>query len=365
MAKQRQTDPIEEELARPREVKTSIPAKHFLSTGSTLLNLACSGRTSGGFPRGHYMLVVGDSNSGKTTLLMTMLAEAANNPVFDKHRLIYDAAEGGMLMDVPALFGSKLAKRIEPPVGSKEKQKHSSTMENFYDNINRALDGGPVVYVLDSMDALVPEDELDKEEKDRKDREKGKELKGTFGLGKPKLNSRNLRVVNNRLKERGSILIIISQSRDNIGYTATVQTKTRSGGHALRFYNRMEIWLSIRRTLTKTIGEKKYKIGTVTQFRIVKNHINGWEGAVDIPLYRRYGVDDTGSMVDFMTENGLWSRGDKGAINAKDLSLTMPREKLCQHIEAEGLAKELRAAVASAWAEVEAATAVKRSSRYE
>ena len=43
----------------------------LLGTGSTLLNLAISGKTCGGFPAGKYVFFVGDSSSGKTFLALT------------------------------------------------------------------------------------------------------------------------------------------------------------------------------------------------------------------------------------------------------------------------------------------------------
>jgi len=62
----------------------------FLSTGSTLLNLACTGKPYYGFAKGHYYFIVGDSVSGKTFLSLTCLAEASINPNFDNYRFIYD-----------------------------------------------------------------------------------------------------------------------------------------------------------------------------------------------------------------------------------------------------------------------------------
>jgi len=68
---------------RKKQKKESISDSNLLSTGSTLLNLACSGRVNGGFLKGFYYFIVGDSKSGKTFLSLTCLAEASINKDFD------------------------------------------------------------------------------------------------------------------------------------------------------------------------------------------------------------------------------------------------------------------------------------------
>ena len=135
--------------------KKSKVEKLGLSTGSTVLNCACSDDPLKGFLSGHYYRFVGDSSSGKTFLCMTCLAEAVNDPKFDKYRLIYDDVEGGALMDITKFFGSKLAKRIEPPRKKKGVALYSQNIEELYYHIDDAVEeGGPFIYIVDSMDFL-------------------------------------------------------------------------------------------------------------------------------------------------------------------------------------------------------------------
>ena len=87
----------------------------FLHTGSTLLNLACSGTINGGFPKGQFTYIVGDSSSGKTFFAKTCLAEASINPEFDDYRFIVDNAENSPTASTRKFFGVKVEERIEPP----------------------------------------------------------------------------------------------------------------------------------------------------------------------------------------------------------------------------------------------------------
>ena len=93
------TKDIKKALLTKRK-KEVLTAKDFLSTGSTLLNLACTGFPNRGFVKGRYYFIVGDSTSGKTWLSLTCLAEASINPNFKDYRFIYDNAEDGALMDI-------------------------------------------------------------------------------------------------------------------------------------------------------------------------------------------------------------------------------------------------------------------------
>ena len=135
----------------------------YLSSGSTMVNLACSGRSIGAFIKGHYYFFVGDSDSGKTWLCLTCLAEACLNPAFKEYRLIYDATEHGAIMDWERFFGSRLAKRVEPPRMVKGEPIYSETAQDFYYHVSDAIDAGiPFIYILDSQDALSSKEEIDK-----------------------------------------------------------------------------------------------------------------------------------------------------------------------------------------------------------
>lgn len=344
---------------------SSIPKEDFLSTGLTTLNLACTGTTTRGIPKGHYVLFVGDPSTGKTWVGMQILAEACRNSAFDDYQIVADMPEFGALMNIRKYFGSKMADRITGPQGSLyELGSHSSTLEEFYDNADAVLDKGPAVYLLDSMDSLQTEEDEEQNQKERKARQGGKEASGSYGTDKAKKNSRKLRVLANRLKKTGSILIIISQTRQNIGFTAKLKPKTRSGGDSLTFYNRFEIWLSVREKVWDKIGTKKVKVGQYTKAKVVKNHLSGWEGEIDIPIFKGIGVDDTGACIDYLVDFGHWDVKAK-KIDATEFDVSLKREELAAYVEDEGKGKELRRIVRQVWKEVEAKTSLKRKARYQ
>ena len=182
-----------------------------LSTGSTLLNLALTGQTLWGLDSGCYYLIVGSSSGGKTFAVLTALAEASINSHFDKYHLIYDAPERGARMNIQRFFGSKLDERLV--------WAHSKTVEEFYYRLDDYLGGkDPFIYVLDSESALDSEAAEEKFQENKKAYLKGKEATGSYGDGKAKKHSSHLRTVVNGLGETNSMLLLVAQSRDNIGF---------------------------------------------------------------------------------------------------------------------------------------------------
>jgi RecA/RadA recombinase len=341
----------------------TLTRRNLLSTGSTLLNLACSGNPYGGFLRGKYYFIVGDSTSGKTFLSLTCFAEAVHNKSFKKHRLIYDNIEDGCLIDVDTLFGEDVADRIESPSQTKDGAPiYSRTIEEFYYHIDDAVKKNkPFIYVLDSMDGLSSEAEESKFNEHKKAHRKGTQSPGSYGDGKAKKNSEGLRKVLSGIRKSGSILLVLSQTRDNLGFGFA--KKTRAGGHALRFYATVEFWSSVLDTIKKTVKKKKRSIGVHISVEVKKNRITGLLHKVQMDIYPSYGIDDIGSCVDYLVDEGWWGMA-KNTIAADEFKLEGTREKIIKHIEEKGLETELQSIVGKCWKEIEAECALKRKSKY-
>lgn len=340
-----------------------IISENLLSTGSTLLNLACSGNANGGFLKGGYFFIVGDSSSGKTFLSLTCLAEASINKNFKDYRFIYDNSEGGALMNMEVFFGKAMADRLEPPNTNDDGSPlYSSSIEEFYYHIDDAFkEEKPFIYILDSMDSLTSKQESDKFDEDKKAYRKGKVTAGSYGDGKAKKNSANLRKLLTPLRKTKSILIIINQTRDNIGYG--FEKKTRSGGNALTFYACLELWSSIKEKIKKEILGKPRQLGVNVKIRIKKNRMTGKDRVILLPIYYSTGFDEIGSCVDYLLQENHWSK-KKGSIEAKEFDFVGTKDKLIAHIEEKNLEKDLQSIVEDTWNEIEAACKVNRKSRY-
>lgn len=350
----------------------TIPDTDLLKTGSTVLDLAISGRRRGGFTKGRYFWMVGDSSSGKTFLMLTCLAEASINPAFDGYRFIYDNIEDGALMDFEKYFGGRMAARIEPPaVGGNGEAEYSSTIEEFYFNLDDALaeadKGRPFIYLLDSMDALGSDYGDKKFQEAKKALRKGTTAKGDYGDGKAKINSTAIRRAVTRLQDTGSILIILSQTRDDIGAGMFDEQKTHAGGHALKFYATVQLWSSVGSKIKRSVNDREQVVGVHCRVKVKKNRLTGKERTAEIPIYYDTGIDDIGSMVDFLTYWKIWPKKAGGMIDASgDFDgVVRRREDLIKWIEDNDLREDLEEVVEVAWGGIEAKLSVERRSKYE
>jgi RecA/RadA recombinase len=358
-----------------RREKPRLNPEGALSSGSTLLNLACTDTAGFAFLKGGYYYLVGDSASGKTWTSLTCFAEAMRSKAFKHYRLIFDDVEGGALMDIERYFGKEVARRMEPPATRKGAPVCSATVEDFYYHIWDLIEqGDPFIYVLDSQDALGSTSALKKFKEQKKASEDEDDAKGSYGDGKAKYHSEHLRQILAGLKRTGSILIIIGQTRDNLGYG--FEKKTRSGGRALRFYAHLEIWTSIVEKIKRNVRGKERTIGIACLAEVKKNRVSGKTGkdrAVEIPIYYSLGIDDVGSCVDYLITEKHWRKvkredgeeGKKRIYDAKELLFQGTRDAIIAHVEEEGLEGKVRQLTAQLWESIEKECEPKRKPRYE
>ena len=355
---------LKADLMRKRKLDV-IRDSDYLSTGSTLLNLACTGRVEGGFVKGSYVFFVGDSDSGKTFVGLSCLAEACINKHFDDYRIIYDAVERKSLINIRKFFGDRTAERLEPPaVDGEGRPVYSDTVESFYFHLDDAVqDGRPFIFLLDSQDSLSSMAESDKFDERKEAYGRGRETAGSYGDGKAKVHSSTIRKFIKPLERMGSILVVLNQTRDSF---SLFERSTHSGGRALKFYATLQLWSSVKGKIERQVKGKKRQLGVNCKVQVKKNHIVGWDRTVIVPVYHSHGIDDTGSMVGYLVDEGVWKK--KGAkVEATGLgpAFVDTVEKVVQRIEAGDMVEDLRELVGQTWAAVERACEVKRMRRYE
>lgn len=327
---------------------------NLFSTGSTLLNLACSDYWKGAFLPGMVVNIVGDSHAGKTFLGHSIMAEAALNPAFKNYNFYHDNAEAATTDGIRKMFGKTLINKLHPP----SKEGHSSTIQEWRNNIWKIIQKEePFIYLTDSLDSL---DSNEAEER-LNNVAAGKGEKGSYKMEKPKILSEVLGTVCRKMEKTNSLLIILSQTRDNIN-PMSFKKKTRSGGRALEFYSSIEMWLG-RVGSIKSSGENKRAIGNKVRIKVTKTKLTGKIREIDFPIYNDYGIDDIGSCVDFMINEGIWKK-DKLKYKAKELGLFATREKIIATIEEKSLEDELKREVGQAWRQIENSIKLNRKPRY-
>jgi RecA/RadA recombinase len=332
----------------PRE---NIKEENLISTGSTILNLACSGFSPyGGFMLGSVVHIIGDSQAGKSLLALTMMAEAAINSKLSNYKLIYEEPEAAMYFPAEEMFGKGISRvdfipKDEDRINARRVQDWSKDLINAEH---------PFIWVTDSFDSLTSEDDLKRDES----------TKGGWKTEKAIVASETFPKIIGPLKANNSLYMHISQTRDNLGVTFG-ETKTFGGGNAIRFYRCHEIWLAVKNLIYKEIRGEKVEIGANVLVKIKKNKLTGKVRFVDFSVYNDYGIDDVGSMIDWMVKKKFWNlpKG-KQIIETEDGFIDATRPKLIDYVEENNLEDKLKKVVAECWLELEGEIATKRKPRY-
>jgi len=338
----------------------------YFPSGIAVFDLVMSGRVGKAFPAGRITNMIGDSSSGKSMCAYTAFAAIAHNKRFDEYKLIHDDVENANSFDVVKLFGAKTLARVEAPHYIDKEPTYSDTIQQFCANIDRLIkEQKKFFYVLDSLDGLTSIEERERMADQAKAVDKkwdDAEVKGAYQMEIAKTMSQSFRRWKRELEKLQSHIVIVSQTRDNIGNAWN--KKTRSGGRALEFYSSHVVWLTKMDTIKATVGGEKYVIGINGNAKCTKNRATGKIREADYQIYYDLGVDDTLSCLEYLkTHNGLKKDGTRFSVPGIAFSGSM--DSLAEHIDTNGGVSVLHKAVEQRWHEIEAALALVRKRNWE
>ena len=267
-----------------------------ISTGSLGIDIALG---IGGLPKGRIIEIFGPESSGKTTLALSVIAQAQK--------------KGGTcaFIDAEHALDPSYAKKIGVDIDNlliSQPDAGEQALE-IADTLVRS--GAIDVLVVDSVAALVPKAELEGEMGD-----------SHMGL-QARLMSQALRKLTSTVSRSNTLIIFINQIRMKIGVMFG-NPETTTGGNALKFYASVRI--DIRRT--GSIKDKDDVIGSQTRVKIVKNKVAPPFKVVDFDIMYGEGISKTGELIDLGVKAGIiekagaWFsyKGDKicqGRENAK------------------------------------------------
>ncbi|MDO4817889.1 MAG: recombinase RecA [Akkermansia sp.] len=288
-----------------------------IPTGNILIDRALG---VGGFPRGRVVEIFGPESSGKTTLTLTVIAQAQRAgglaAFIDVEHALDPAYAAKLGVNLDDLLVS------QPNSGEEALQICEALVRS------NAID----VIVVDSVAALVTRQELEGEIGD-----------STVGA-QARLMSAALRKLTSLISKARTICIFTNQIREKIGVMFG-NPETTPGGRALKFY--ASVRCDIRR-----IGQIKGSDGTVngnrTKLKIVKNKVAPPFKECEFDIMYNEGISSTGSLVDLAMEfdivqkRGSWfsyngSQIAQGRDGAKEALRTNP--ELYAEIEAKVRAK--------------------------
>ncbi len=317
-------DQIEKQYGRGSIMKlgerTSEQLKvESIPTGSIALDLALG---VGGLPRGRITEVYGPEASGKTTLALSVIAEAqkkGGQAAFVDAEHALDPARAEIIgVDLDNLLMS------QPDTGEQALEITETLIRSG------ALD----VIVIDSVAALVPRAELEGEMGD-----------AVMGM-QARLMSQALRKLTGAISKSKTVLIFTNQLRQKIGVMFG-NPETTSGGMALKFYASVRI--DLRRIEVLKDGEAV--IGSRHRARVVKNKVAPPLRVAELDIMEKGGISKAGGLLDVAVELGLMTKSGS-FFNYNGKPIVQGREGAKAYIEehakfAEELDKKIREMVAS------------------
>ena len=301
---------------------SEIEQIQFAKTPSFGLNRALNG----GFPYGRQVLVWGNKSSGKSSFCLQIIAEAQKEGkvcAWIDAEMTFDQNWAQMLgVDTESLIVST-----------------ARTVNDMVDVGTDLMQAGVDLIVVDSISALLPAIYFEKDSTDLK------QLENTKQIGAEARDMTNavkmLNYANNQ--EKPTLLVLISQARNNIGQMYTQQQPT--GGMAVKFYSSTIVKLFSSESENQAIKGKIYsgdkiieeKVGRKVRWDVQFSKTSPAFQTGEYDFYFRgddLGVDsvadlvDTSEMLGFVERAGAWYTVEGERFQGRDKLVMGVKENL-------------------------------------
>ncbi|MCD8027621.1 MAG: recombinase RecA [Erysipelotrichaceae bacterium] len=244
-----------------------------ISTGSLTLDAALG---IGGYPKGRIIEIYGPESSGKTTLTLHAIAEVQKQggraAFIDAEHAIDPVYAKNLGVDVDELI-------LSQPDSGEQGLAIAETLIK-----SNAID----LVIVDSVAALVPQNELDGEISDN-----------SVGL-QAGMMSKAMRRLSGLINKTSCSIIFINQLREKIGVMYG-NPETTTGGRALKFYSSVRI--EIRRG--EQIKNGSEVIGNKANIKVVKNKVAPPFKTTSVDIIYGKGIARDDEVIDLAAENDI------------------------------------------------------------
>ncbi|MDB6066337.1 MAG: recA [Pedosphaera sp.] len=285
-----------------------------IPTGALGLDLALG---VGGIPRGRVVEIFGPESSGKTTLMLHVIANAQKGGGLAAFIDAEHALDPGYAKKLGVNLDDLL---VSQPDSGEEALTICETLAR-----SNALD----VIVIDSVAALVPKAELE-----------GEMGMATMGM-QARLMSQALRKLTAILNKSKTTCIFTNQLREKVGVMFG-NPETTPGGKALKFYASVRLDIRRKETIKDATGNA---IGNHVKVKVVKNKVAPPFAETEFDIVYNHGINKEGSILDVGIECGAVDK--KGAWLQFEGELIGQGKEAAQKALAEkpDLAKKIVAAI--------------------
>ena len=268
----------------------------WISTGSTMLDLAISNRPHGGLPVGRIIEITGLEASGKSLLAAHALADTQRKGGL----AVYIDTENAVSREFLEAIGVNLKDMLYVPLETIEDI--FDAMDSIVESVRKNSKSRIVTIVVDSVAGASTKQEMAADYD-----------KDGWATSKAIILSKAMRKITNFVGRERICLIFTNQLRTRLGVTFGDQWTT-SGGKAIAFHASVRLRLKSvgQIKVSKSAEQPEAIVGATTRAQVVKNRMGPPLRSVDYDIYYDSGIDDFGSWLTMMknynlvTQAGAW-----------------------------------------------------------
>jgi len=248
----------------------------WVSTGSSLLDLAISNRPNGGFPVGRITELSGLEGTGKSLIAAHALAETQKKGGV----AVFIDTEAAVSREFLTAIGVDTSKLMYIPLETIEDI--FMAIENIINTVRNNEKRKLVTIVVDSLAGATTKVEMD-----------ANYDKDGYATTKAILLSKAMRKINNLIAKERICLIFTNQLRQKMNSPAFSDPWTTSGGKAVAFHASVRVRLTNTGFLKKKdFGGVDMIVGNKIQAKVIKNRVGPPQRKATFELFYDSGIDN-------------------------------------------------------------------------
>lgn len=300
--------------------------KDWISTGSSILDIAISNRPYGGLPVGKMVEFNGLESTGKSLVCAHIVRNTQKRGGY----AIYLDTENSAAPEFWKSLGVDLSTLLVVTCSTVEDV--FSQMENAIGWFRKANKDKILTIIVDSVAAASTKAEMEKDYD-----------KDGFATEKSIIISKAMRKITNMIGKQKILVVFTNQLRQNLRAMSFGDQYCVSGGKALQYHCSVRVRLNNIGTLTDS-KTKKIAIGNKCKAKVIKNRMGPPKREAEFDIYYDSGIADYASWISVMKNHGiakqagayykyLRDNGEEWQFQSKDFISTIESDtKLKQEI---------------------------------